>query len=95
MVSEYPASDGYRYAAYQRNVEYVNPDGYQAADITLNTANVPSYMGDDSVPGLSGLYAGSFKDENGVTHGYTTSTTTAAGGSGWGTYFYFGTSGSY
>ncbi len=99
MVSEKPASDGYQYAAYQRDIEYVNPDGYQEASLTwLTSPTVPSYMDDDNVKGLCGLYSASFVDQNGVTHGYSTSLTTAPGGpyaSSWDTYFYFGTSGSY
>ena len=63
MVSEKPASDGYQYAAYQRDIEYVNPDGYQEASLTwLTSPTVPSYMDDDNVKGLCGLYSASFVD---------------------------------
>jgi hypothetical protein len=108
MGSDWPATSGYKYASYQRNVQYLDStatattlDGsaLHDASLTLHTTSVPSYMLDHNstfpsgVPGLCGYKAGGFTTENGVDMWYDTSTSAAAGGTGWGEYFYFGTVG--
>ncbi len=116
MASDWPATSGYKYAAYVRNVEYLDSatrisavdggysaTGQQTAALTFMTQDtspgVPEYMLDynstfsSGIPGVCGYYAGQFTSENDYFMWYDTSTSTAAGSSGWGTYFYIGTEG--
>ena len=90
MGSDYPPNDGFEYAAYMRNVQYLN-SGLKDATLTFTSASDRS-MGDDGIPGLCGFEAGNFYTENNTLMFYDMSTV-AAGGSGWGEYFYFGTAG--
>jgi hypothetical protein len=94
MCSNYPPADGYKYAAYQRNVAYLDSEStfHNASLSFLQEPTVPSYMGDYSSPGICGYLAGRFVTENDVALDYAISTTTApASGETWDTYFYYGT----
>jgi len=90
MASAYPGSDGYKYAAYQRDVMYIDSSAaYHSA--ALQYINTPSYENDDSILGLCGLDAAYLTDcSGGYIGGYDITTSPAAGGTGWDTYFYFG-----
>lgn len=70
MGSARAPTDGYKYAAYQRDLRYLAGD-----DEYVENATLSSYVSDPSY--------------------YTYSGTTAAGGSGWSPYFYFGGDGKF
>ena len=72
---------GYKYAAYHRNIQYLDSSGnYHTPSLSYI---VDSYSPDEdfSMPGICGYEAGLF---------YSLSSSLAAGGSSWGNYFYYG-----
>jgi hypothetical protein len=89
MVSDNPANSGFKYAAYTRNMTYL--DGARTEhDADLWHIATPPEEGDLGIPGLCGLTAGDWIDASGQHGGYTASELVAPGDSGWGKYYYFG-----
>jgi hypothetical protein len=89
MVSDNAAQSGYEFAAYHRSM------GYYDATQTFHDTNLaygiaPASEDDDGIPGVCGLHSGGWTDAAGEKGAYTLSTTTPAGGAGWGQYVYFG-----
>jgi alpha-tubulin suppressor-like RCC1 family protein len=99
MVSDRPAWEGYEYAAYQKNVLYYDSNGnsYSPKLTYLTTGTpppngtgIPASEGDLGFPGLCGLQSGGWTDSSGNPGAYSITSELPAGGTNWGTYFYFG-----
>ncbi len=96
MVSDRPASEGYGYAAYERNVLYYDSTNasHDANLQYLRTPTTPASEGDFNFPGLCGLQSGGWADAQGNPGAYSITNAVPAGpspaGTSWGEYFYFG-----
>ena len=104
MVSDRPAWEGFKYAAYNRDVAYFDSSGtshpanlefYQSASSPLSVTspmspNVPDSESDFGWPGLCGTQAGGVDRRPGNPGTASITTALPAGGPGWGRYFYFG-----
>jgi hypothetical protein len=90
MVSDNAAAAGFEYAAYARNVQYL--DSMEAAhDAALTYAVAPTSELDQSIPGLCGFESGTWTDASSAAGGYTVaSSSVPPGAAGWGQYLYFG-----
>ena len=89
MASDWPAAYGCGYAAHSRSVNYIDSDsGYHNASLVFHT--FPTFEGDDSIPGLCGLFSGGFTSYDGYDGGYTIGSSASPCASGWDPYFYYG-----
>jgi hypothetical protein len=83
-----PACGAY-YAAYQRNVNYINSSAaYVSA--TLSNVTTPSGEGDNSIAGLCGFDAGTTTWGGGEGYNIYPNSGNTRSGTGWGEYFFFG-----
>lgn len=89
MASDNAAQSGFKFAAYQHNLGYVDASK-NIIDANFTYEVEPAALLDSSVPGLCGFESGAWTDGNNAMGGYTMTTAAPAGASGWGKYHYFG-----